>query len=126
MQAINTPPRNVQLEGASPFIINFDIAYNYIHDYINITNSLVFNYFSDRIHTIGAQGYKNIMESGAPTLDFVSLSKINQHLTIKLKASNLLNSTLQLTRENSDGTRNEILSQFQKGINVSLGLVYDL
>jgi hypothetical protein len=126
LQAINTPPRNVQLEGASPFIINFDIAYNYVHDYINITNSLVFSYFSDRIHTIGAQGYKNIMESGAPTLDFVSLSKISRHLTIKLKASNLLNSTFQLTRENSNGTRNEILSQFQKGINVSLGLVYDL
>ena len=126
LQAINTPPRNVQLEGASPFIINFDLAYNYSYDYVNITNSLVFNYFSSRVHTIGAQGYKNIIESGAPTLDFVSLSRISRHLTIKLKASNLLNSTFLLTRENSDGTHNEILSQFQKGINVSLGLAYDL
>jgi hypothetical protein len=116
----------VQLEGASPFIINFDLAYNYSYDYVNITNSLVFNYFSSRVHTIGAQGYKNIIESGAPTLDFVSLSRISRHLTIKLKASNLLNSTFLLTRENSDGTHNEILSQFQKGINVSLGLAYDL
>jgi outer membrane cobalamin receptor len=114
------------LEGASPLIVNFDLSHRYAKKQLNLTNSLVFNYFSDRIHTIGAQGYKNIMENGVPTLDFVSSSKINEYFTLKLKAANLLNSTYQLTRENSDGSRNEILTQYKKGINISLGLVYEL
>lgn len=126
LDAVNTPARHVQLEGASPLIVNFDLSHRYAKKQLNLTNSLVFNYFSDRIHTIGAQGYKNIMENGVPTLDFVSSSKINEYFTLKLKAANLLNSTYQLTRENSDGSRNEILTQYKKGINISLGLVYEL
>lgn len=114
-----------QLEGAAPFIVNFDLSHNVSKGDLSFTNSVVLNYFSDRIYTIGTQGYQDIMEKGVPTLDFVSSSKLNRHLTLSLKARNLLNPYYQLTREaNGSNGGSVILSEYQKGISINLGLTY--
>ena len=92
----------------------------------SVTAALVFNYFSDRIYTIGTQGYQDIMENGIPTLDFVAQAKLGSHFGISLKARNLLNPAHQLTRK-GDGDNNEvILSKYKKGLDFSLGLTYNL
>ncbi|MFT3740966.1 MAG: TonB-dependent receptor [Breznakibacter sp.] len=121
----NTPKRNTQLEGAAPFITNFDISYNSTNSDRNLAVSLVFNYFSDRIHTIGAQTYKDIVEEGVPTLDFVSSYKFNKHFTLKLKATNLLDPSYRLTRESSNA-QNITLNEYRKGMSVGLGLSFEL
>ena len=41
------------LEGAAPVIVNADLSYNFAKNDFLLTNSLVFNYFSDRVYTIG-------------------------------------------------------------------------
>lgn len=125
VKLLNTPERNTQLEGAAPFIGNFDISHTYTNEKRSFVNSLVFNYFSNRIHTIGSQGYKDIIEKGVPTLDFVSSAKINQNITFKLKVTNLLNPNYALTREASDSEEKIVLNQYKKGMNVSLGISYD-
>ena len=125
VKLLNTPERNTQLEGAAPFIGNFDISHTYTNGAKNFTNSLVLNYFSNRIHTIGSRGYKDIIETGIPTLDLVSSAKLNQNITLKLKATNLLNPNYTLTREASDSSEKVVLNQYKKGINVSLGISYD-
>lgn len=56
--------RKSQLEGASPFIGNFDISYNVTNNEKNALVSLVFIYFSRRIHTIGMLGFKDIVGEG--------------------------------------------------------------
>jgi len=116
----------VQLEGASPFIGNIDVSYNATNKEKNFLASLVFNYFSDRIHTIGMVGFKDIVEKGVGTLDFVSSYKFNNHFTVKLQASNLLDSSYRLTRERSSSDEVVTLSQFKKGVNVSVGVSYEL
>ncbi len=121
-----TPVRNVQLEGASPFIGNIDVSYNMMRNEKNFLASLVFNYFSDRIHTIGMVGFKDIVEKGVGTLDVVSSYKFNTHFTVKLQASNLLDSSYRLTRERSGSDKVVTLNQFKKGVNVSVGVSYEL
>ena len=115
-----------QLEGAAPWIVNADVNYLLRKGGNSVTASLVFNYFSDRIYTIGTQGYQDIMENGIPTLDFVAQAKLGRHFGISIKARNLLNSAHQLTRK-GDGDNNEvILSKYKKGLDFSLGLTYNL
>lgn len=125
VKLLNTPERNTQLEGAAPFIANFDISHTYTNERKSFVNSLVFNYFSNRIHTIGSRGYKDIIEKGVPTLDFISSAKLNQNMTLKLKATNLLNPYYTLTREASDSKEIIILNEYKKGIKISLGISYD-
>ncbi|MGV8827748.1 MAG: TonB-dependent receptor domain-containing protein [Breznakibacter sp.] len=117
--------KHSQLEGAAPFIANFDLSHNFSKGDRSFTNSLVLNYFSDRIYTIGTQGYQDIVEKGVPTLDFVSSSKLNKHFAISFKARNLLNSQYQLTRDaNGSDAKSIVLSEYKKGVNISLGLTY--
>ncbi|MDO5522796.1 MAG: TonB-dependent receptor [Bacteroidia bacterium] len=125
VKLLNTEERNTQLEGAAPFIGNFDISHTFTNGQKSYVNSLVLNYFSNRIHTIGSRGFKDIIEKGIPTLDFVSSAKLNQNITLKLKATNLLNPNYTLTREASDSNDKIVLNQYKKGINVSLGISYD-
>lgn len=121
-----TEPRYTQLEGASPFLINFDISYTYSKRERNFTSSLIFNYFSDRIHTIGALGYKDIMEKGVPGMNLVLSYNFNKHMAIKLNASNILNSSYKLVRESSSDNSTVVLNKYKKGQNISLGISYEL
>jgi len=121
----NTAERHSRLEGAAPFITNVDFSYNRINENKNLLASLVFGYFSDRIHTIGTMGYKDIIEKGLPTLNVVSSYKWNKNFTIKLKMANLLDPAYRLTRESSSG-QEIVLNEYKKGMNISLGILYNL
>ena len=120
-----TDPTGSQLEGAAPFIGNADITYQFKRNDFGITGTIVCNYFSDRVYTIGTQGYKDIIEKGVPTLDIVIGGQINKHLSLDLKMKNLINPSYQLFREAS-GENNEkiILNDYTKGRNFSIGLTY--
>lgn len=117
-----TDPSGSQLEGAAPWIFNVDLSHNLTIGQKSFINTLVFNYVSDRVYTIGTEGYEDIMENGVPTLDFVSSAKLNKYFTLSLKARNLLNSVHQLTREPSVEGEEIVLSKYRKGIDFSLGL----
>ena len=113
------------LEGATPFLMNADITYNKKYENSEFTSSLVFNYFSDRVYSIGTRGFENIIEKGIPTLDLVSSLKLRQKYSLKLKATNLLNPAFQLSRESSTNGSNVVLRNYKKGVNLSLGLSYN-
>ena len=90
-----------------------------------MTGTIVCSYFSDRIYTIGTNGYNDIIEKGIPTLDIVLGGQINKHLSIDLKMKNLINPSYQLIREASTGNNNRtILNDYAKGRNFSIGLTY--
>ncbi len=125
LDVLNTDPRSSGLEGASPFLANFDVSYTYTKKDRSFVASLLFNYFSDRIHTIGARGYKDIIEEGVPSLDFASSYSFNAHFLLKLKVANLLNDPHRLSREKSGSDEKIILNEFKKGQNVSLGVSYE-
>lgn len=111
-----------QLEGAAPWIANFDLSHHFTKGERSFTNTLVLNYVSDKIYTIGTQGYQDIMEQGVATLDFVSQARLNKHLSLTLKARNLLNPSYKLSREAGESSEKIVLGDYKKGINISLGV----
>ena len=113
-----------QLEGATPILINTDLSFNQKFEDSELTSTVVFNYFSDRVYSIGTRGFENIIEKGIPTLDFITNYKLGKHYSFKLKATNLLNPSFQLSRGNN-GSDNIVLSNYKKGVNVSLGVSYN-
>lgn len=117
-----TDSNGSQLEGAAPWIVNADLSYLYRKGQKSFINTLVANYFSDRIHTIGTEGYQDIVENGIPTLDFISSAQLNKYITISLKARNLLNSAHQLTRKGNADGKEVVLSKYKKGIDFSIGV----
>lgn len=125
LKLINTPERNSELEGASPFLLNADITYQYSKNDTNWMTSLFFNYFSTRIHTIGTMGYQDIMEEGAGMLNFISTYRFSNHLSLSLKASNLLDPAMKLTRKIEHTNEKITLNQFYQGLNFNIGLSFD-
>jgi len=113
------------LEGATPFLVNADISLNKKFEDNTLISSLVFNYFSERVYSVGTRGFENVLEKGIPTLDLVSSYKFKEHYSLKLKATNLLNPDFQLTRAGFNGGDNVVLRNYKKGVNLSLGFTYD-
>lgn len=115
-----------QLEGSAPFLFNADLSYNIIRENNSFTATLVGNYFSDRIYTIGTQKYQDIVENGVPTLDAILSAKIAKHWSVGIKARNLLNPQFQLTRK-ANGAEDLpaiVLSDYKKGSSYSLSVGY--
>ena len=123
LDILNTAPRKTQLEGASPLLLNADLSYSFKKEERDFIASLVFNYFSDRVHTVGTKGFRDIIEEGVPTLDLVLSYGFNKNFSVNFKAINLLNATYRLSRE---GASNEkiVLNEFKKGQNIGLGISY--
>ncbi|MGG8496270.1 TonB-dependent receptor domain-containing protein [Tenacibaculum sp. TC6] len=114
-----------KLEGATPFLLNADISLNKKYDNSELTSSVVLNYFSDRVYSIGTRGFENIIEKGIPTLDFVSSFRVAKKYNLKFKVKNLLNPEFQTSRNGSVNKENVVLRNYKKGVNISLGFSYD-
>jgi len=84
---------------------------------------LAYNYFSDRLQSIGAVGSPDIFEQGRSQLD-LSVSKQINRFKVSLRARNLLNPDY---RTFSDFQGQEyIFSQYTRGREVSVGVSYGL
>lgn len=121
-----TNPEGSQLEGAAPWIVNADVSEQIKLHRAEITATVVFNYFSDRVYTIGTEGYQDIVENGVPTLDLVLSARLAGHWGIGLKARNLLNPAHSLTRKGNATNAETVLSRYRKGADLSLGISYTL
>jgi len=113
-----------ELEGAAPVIVNSDISYQLRRGSSSFTSSLVFNYSSDKVYTLGTNGFENIIEKGIPTLDLVIGGKFSSNWGFSLKAQNLLDPEYVLEREPSTGGDAIKLSSYKKGMVFSAGLKY--
>ena len=114
-----------ELEGASPWVLNTDLTYNYDSNKFNLMSSVVLNYFSDRIYSLGVQQQGNIVETGIPTLDFIATGTISKHWGINAKIKNILDPEFKLTQDDINGGTNTI-NNFKKGTVFSVGLSYSL
>ncbi|MGJ8683730.1 MAG: TonB-dependent receptor domain-containing protein [Nonlabens sp.] len=113
-----------QLQGAAPFLVNFDLNYNTYINKSSINTALVFSYFSERVYSVGTRGFENINEIGVPTLDFVGSIGLTENSKLSLKARNLLNPEYRLEREGNGGLGNVVLSEYKRGVDISLGYSY--
>jgi len=112
------------LEGASSLLINSDLTFVKTSGLRKFTTAVVFNYFSDRIFTIGApNGNQHIYERGIPTLNFITKYSFNDKLSVNLSFKNILNPEFKLTQEVSSGN-DEVIRSYKKGMDSSIGVSY--
>lgn len=112
--------------GASDWLINADISYfwEWNQKDSNITATLAYNYFSDRIYSLGTLQRGDLVDKAVGTLDFILKSKINKNMGISLSGKNLLNPTIERVQENAG---NEVVARsYKKGLFFSIGINYQL
>ncbi len=113
-----------QLEGASPLMLNADLTYKLNVNKVELMPTLVFNYFSDRIFSIGTRGFGNIMEKGIPTFDFNLRGSVNKKIGFSVKAENIINPYRELTMEFSNEAPQLMVERYRRGMDFSAGLSY--
>jgi hypothetical protein len=113
-----------KLTGASDFLLNADISFlsEWNNKESNLTSTLAFTQFSDRVYSIGTNSRGNQVDKAFGSLDFITKVKLNKNLGLGFVAKNLLNPTINRVQENNSGDVN-VLS-YKKGATVSLGINY--
>ncbi|MEW4923404.1 TonB-dependent receptor [Algibacter sp. 2305UL17-15] len=112
-----------ELEGASPFTVNADVSYRFKINDKETISTLVFNYQSDKVYSIGTNFQENIIEKGVPLLDFVFSHKFNKNLGVKFNAKNLLNPSFDRYR---DVPEKLTMNSYKRGTSISAGISYSL
>ncbi|MBD0831492.1 TonB-dependent receptor [Aestuariibaculum sediminum] len=111
------------LEGAAPFTINADVSYRFKVNEKETMSTLVFNYQSDKVYSIGTNFKENIVEKGVPLLDFVFSHKFNKNLGVKFNAKNILNPSFERYR---DIPEKLTMNSYKRGTSFSVGIAYEL
>lgn len=117
------------LQGASPYLINFDLNYQKRTEKWNTNASLVYNVFGKRIHSVGVKapnadgGLGDIYELPVHRLDLVIKNEINNHFGLDLSVKNLLNPSSRLEQDTDGGTIE--LDNYKRGISAGLKLSYN-
>lgn len=118
-----------KLEGATPLLINSDLSYNFKTEQNALTSTIVFNYFYDKVYSIGTSDNQNIIEKTVPTLDFINKFTLKEKkLTMNLGLKNILNPKFRLTQETTNGTTTteSVVQSYRKGMFISFGLNWTL
>jgi hypothetical protein len=113
-----------QFTGASDLLLNTDLTFfnEWNNKKSNLTTTLAYSYFSDRVNAIGTSGKGDLIDKAFGSLDFVVKSKLTEKLGLGLVAKNLLNPSINRVQANNTGDVN-VLS-YKKGATISLNLNY--
>lgn len=123
---LNFAPTNLtsSFAGASDVVVNADLSYlKTFNNNQNLTATLLYNYYSDKIYAIGASFLGDRVDKGLGTLDFVLKSKITKKIGLDFTARNILNPEFQRWQQNAEPVK--ILS-YKRGAFFNLGLKYQL
>lgn len=119
------------LEGASPYLINFDLSYQKkIGDkdnYKTFLAALSYNVFGPRLFAVGSNGIGDQYALPVNTLNFVSKITFNDTYSFGFKAKNLLNPTIDIVQEDQvNPGETLIVSSFKRGLDLSLSFSYNI
>ncbi len=120
-----------KMQGAAPWLVNADLSYNTSNENTSFLSTLVFNYFYDKVFSVGTTARENTIEKAVPTLDFVNKFELKKYnLGINLSVMNILNPKYKLTMDTRDpntGSVSETLvNSYRKGVIFSFGLTWTL
>ncbi|WP_116127496.1 TonB-dependent receptor [Lewinella sp. IMCC34183] len=107
--------------GQSPFVANANLSYATPESGWDMI--IAYNYFGDRLQSIGAVGSPDIFERGRGQLD-ASVSKKIQNFKLSLRARNLLNPAFESYSE-FDG-QTYIFQSYERGREISFGISYGI
>ena len=109
--------------GASDLVLNADVSYSKKWEKGgSVLATVAYNYFSDRLYSLGTETRGNQVDKGFGTLDFILRTNLNENIGVNFSAKNILNPDIRRVQDNLKGAV-DILS-YKKGINFSIGLDY--
>ncbi|MEZ4886614.1 MAG: carboxypeptidase-like regulatory domain-containing protein [Chitinophagales bacterium] len=117
------------LQGASPYLVNFDLSYQKRSEKWNTNATLVYNVFGKRIHSVGVKapnsdgGLGDIYELPVHRLDLIVKNELNKNIGIDLSVKNLLNPSTRLQQDTDAGTIE--LDNYKTGISAGIKLSYN-
>lgn len=128
--AINTNNER-PLEGASPFLINFDLSYQKTigenDDKKSYVVGLAYNVFGPRLFAVGSNGIGDQYEMPVSTLNLITKITFKDTYTFGFSAKNLLNPTINILQTDQVNLGNRInVSSFKRGIDLSLSFSYSI
>lgn len=128
--AINTNSKR-PLEGASPYLINFDLSYQKTVGEKDSRKAylaaLSYNVFGPRLFAVGSNGIGDQYALPVQTLNFVGKITFNDTYSFGIKAKNLLNPSVEIIQENQvDSSKPLTVSNFKQGIDLSLSFSYNI
>ena len=112
-QTNNTRP----LQGQSPYVANFQMGYD--NKDKDLSLSLLFNVFGERISEAGTSGKPDVYEQPFNQLDFVYSQKFFDDLKLSFKVKNLFDDEVLFL------VGDETARSFKKGRTFNVGLTYD-
>ena len=122
------------LQGASPYIINADIGYEFIYGQKEKRSymGLIYNTYGKRLYVVGINE-GNQYQLPFSSLDIVLRNKLSHHLSFNISLKNILNSkytVIQDVYENSQNPKQKtneiIINEYQTGINIHFTLKYTI
>lgn len=112
-----------KLSGASDLLANADFSYNYtFSEKSDLTTTLTWSYFSDKLRTIGTQGRGHFVDLSNQNLDLIIKYTISKKLRLGLSAKNILNPTYETIQEST----NSLVNSYKRGVGASFSLTYKL
>ncbi|WP_281636471.1 TonB-dependent receptor [Flavobacterium marginilacus] len=120
-----------KMQGAAPLLVNSDISFSTDSENTTFLSTLVFNYFYDKVYSVGTTGRENLIERAVPTLDFINRFEFKKSkMTLSLGARNILNPKFRLTQQATSNitglTQDVLISSYRKGAIISMGLNWQL
>lgn len=114
------------LQGASPYLVNADISYTpTIRNEKPLTATLLYNLQGPRIHAVCISGLGDEKQLPVHTLDFVASYQLNNHFSLKLEVTDLLNQDIVFKQETKNGDNLEV-ERFKRGTGFEIGFSYAL
>ncbi|MEC4112661.1 TonB-dependent receptor [Myroides pelagicus] len=113
---------NSAFTGASDLLLNADISYIKEWGEKNLTATLSYAHFSDKLYALGTQQKGDLVDKAFGMLDFAFKMKFNENFGISLNAKNLLNPAIERKQENK--TQDVLVQSYKLGTNLSVGLKY--
>ena len=118
------------LEGASPYLINFDIRYEkkiWVSDSTSrkYMFALAYNIFGPRLFAVGSNGIGDQYAQPVGTLNFIAKVDLANNFSLGLKARNILNPNIKIVQEDKVLGGMLDVSTYKRGIDFSLSVSYN-
>ena len=110
-----------RFSGQSPFVANLNLSYTNVD--AGWDGVIAYNYFGDRLSSIGAVGAPDIFEQGRSQLD-MSVSKTIKRVKLSLRARNLLDPDYKIF--STFKGNEDIFGRYKRGRDFSLSVSYGL
>lgn len=115
------------LQGASPYLGNADITYSpRFGEHRQLNAALVYNLQGPRIHSVGISGLGDVKQQPLHTLNLVGGFTFNEHLSVKLQVSDLLNQAVIFKQEVPQTGETVEVERFKRGSSFEIGITYNL